>query len=221
MLVGSFLFTFCVLSLAWMTLIGGGQQRFSADPSFDPAPSLTVAPSASHDGASPRTEPTDKPAKPTTSPQTTATPASSASTRPTTGPTTTQTYVLVGGAYTSTEIPDGGSVSPSGDGVALTTDTDSTDPLRVTYSLDTSELPSGTTVASVAVRVCGEATDTSYEIDGPLGLSQSIRIGTPPESDGCWHLDAQAPTTLDVTVTVSSGTHLILRSVEYEVALAR
>ena len=97
----------------------------------------------------------------------------------------------MGGAYTSIEVPDGASVTPSGDGVSIVTGSDASDPLRVIYSLDPSELPAGSHVSSVAVRVCGEATGTNYEIDGPLGVSQSIRVGIPPESDGCWHLDAR------------------------------
>jgi hypothetical protein len=228
MLAGSFLFTFCVLSLAWLTLVGGGQPHFSADPSFAAAASLTPPPSSVHKTPAPSRQPTnpptDKPAKPTATADQTGTAEPSAVALPTAiasiGPISTQTYVLVGGAYSSTEIPDGGAVAPSGDGVALTTDTDNPDPLRVIYTLDPSDLQAGADVVAVAVRVCGEATGTNYEIDGPLGLSQSIRVGTPPEGDGCWHLDAQAPTNLAVTVTASMGTHLLIRSVEYEVSVA-
>src|SRR3954452_10183264 len=168
MLVGSFMFTFCVLSLAWLTLVGSGQQRVSGDPTVvSPAPSLTAPPSANvktpMPGASGATE---KPGKPTSSPQ----PSSSSvpsTLKPSFGSTTTETYVLVGGAYTATEIPDGGSITPSGGGVALVTSTEADDRLRVTYGLDASELPAGVSVVRVAVRVCGEATGTNYEIDGP------------------------------------------------------
>jgi hypothetical protein len=73
----------------------------------------------------------------------------------------------------------------------------------------------------VAVRVCGDATGTPYELDGPQGTSQSIRVSLPPESDGCWHLDAEAPFDLTVAVVASGGARVEIRSVEYALTLAR
>jgi hypothetical protein len=227
MVAGSFLFTFGVLGLGWMTFVGGGQ-RVSADPSYATAvPSLTARPTAGHTTHAPTAPPaeaSDRPGeRPSERPSAGASPSATASpnSTPSTRPVYIQTYVLVGGAYTSTEIPDGASISPSGDGVALVTDPDTADRLRVVYTLDDTELPAGADVVAVAVRVCGSATGASYEIDGPLGTSQSIRVATPPESDGCWHLDAQAPEDLSVTLSVGGGSELRVSSVEYEVSLAR
>ena len=75
MLAGSFLFTFCVLSLAWLTLVGGGQRGLGADPSFEAtAPSLTPPPSSPHKTKAPSEQPTVKPGKPTPSAEPTVTP---------------------------------------------------------------------------------------------------------------------------------------------------
>jgi hypothetical protein len=227
MLLGSFLFTFSVLALGWMTLLGGGQPRPAASsmPSASPAssaqprPQPSITPPATGDAPT-SAEPTASPASTVTASATaTATPAPTLA--PTPQSTTSQTYVLVGAAYTSSEIPDRASIEPSGDGIALVTSTDDSDPLRVTYALDNSELPAGAHVLRAAVRVCGDATGTPYELDGPLGTSQSIVVSLPPESDGCWHLDAEAPFDLTVAVVASGGARVEIRSVEYALTLAR
>ncbi len=92
----------------------------------------------------------------------------------------------------------------------------------VTYQLDPSQLPVGALVLHVEVAVCGEVGGGgSYEIDGPLGVSQTVLSSVLPASDGCWHLASDAPSDLSVTVKATNGSRVSVTTVAYTVTTDR
>ncbi len=218
MLVGSFLTTFVLLATVWLTMVG---QPVAPGPTTTPPAELIVPETTRLASARPDSKPSRSP---TSSPDRTIAPtdAPGSPAADASAPAgVTRTYVVGSSAFASSDVPDGATITPLNDAIALETAPGTTDALRVTYVLDAADLPLDATVLLARVKVCGEATGSTYEIDGPSGASESIIVSQPPEGDGCWHLSSTSPTQLSVSVSATDGTRVVVRSVEYTVTFAR
>ena len=125
-----------------------------------------------------------------------------------------QTFAISGGAYAASDVPNGATITPVGDGVTLQAPADATDSLLVVYSPDASTMPAGSTVATAAVRVCGSGSGT-FEIAGPIGATPQTYESTPPSADGCWNFSVTAPSNLDVTISAMPGGEVHIDLVEF------
>jgi hypothetical protein len=242
MLVGSFLITFALLSALWML-----SARFlqapapTAVPTGTPYYELVATPPPATDVPAPTptdqptTAPTDldTPAPETTTPTVAPTPSGPPATPvplrtpppsfalPSPGAGETQTIVVAGNAYSSSQVPDGGSIKQSGDGIVLETTTNAPDVLWVTYTLDAAALPPGAVVEKVDTRVCGQGDGQFWEVYGPVGSTPTEQEVSQPEADGCWHFTDAPGDDLSVIVSTMLESTMYIETVEYTVTLAQ
>ena len=138
----------------------------------------------------------------------------------------TQTFVVSGGAFVSSDVPDGGSISPSRDGIVLETMATSTDALSVNYQLDPELLPVGRTIIKFDAQICGEGQGQSWEVSGPVGSTPTDYASAPPDADGCWHFSgvpaSDAPTNdMAVTASTTLESQLYIERVVYAVTFGQ
>jgi len=242
MLIGSFALTFALLSALWMV-----SARFLQGPAPTAAPTgtpyyelvATPPPATPEPTPAPTEAPTPEPTAVETpaqeSPRVTAAPTLSGPSAtpvplrtpppsfvlPSLGATDTQTIVVSGSAYTSSQVPDGASIVQSGDGIVLETTTNSPDALWVTYNLDAAALPPGAVVEKVDARVCGQGAGQFWELYGPVGSNPTEYEVSQPEADGCWHFTDAPGDDLSVIVATMLESTLYIETVEYTVTLAQ
>jgi hypothetical protein len=232
MLVGTFLITFGMLSVMWLTMAGNPDGKAAASPSHVPSPApaaaaaaaSTVSPAPTHGRPHASPTPSVVPSPTATAGATSSQPAAapSAASSSTPSAANTSTHFVTGGDYVTSQVPNGGSVEAAGQGVVVQAPRTGTLATSVTYQLDSAQLPVGALVLRAEVLVCGGVSGGStYEIDGPSGVSQTILSSVAPESDGCWHLESVAPSDLQVQVKATLGSRISVTTVEYMVTTDR
>ena len=239
MLIGSFLITFTLLLTGWMILSG---RPLYADPAALPTPSLsppaapvetsaapveTTAPMSSPPPSqTPTALPTPTPTSPPTStpspsPVPMRTPPTSLEPLPSGSPGLTQTFVVAGSDFTSSEVPSNGRLVRNGDVAVLQTSTDSSDVLWVIYKLDPSALPAGVVIHSVDALICGRGTGDFWEVYGPTGSEPTEYEVVPPSVDGCWHFEDAPTTDMSVIAATMLDSQLVVERVEFTIIFAR
>ena len=226
-LLASFLLTFALLSSVWMLASGRPDPAPAtlvptATPSTAATPALTGAPTQSPRKSARNPTPT-RPPTPTAAPTPTApadpSPALAASPTltPAGSPTQTQSFVVSGGAFISSDVPDGGSVVPSSDGVLLTTSATSSGTLSVTYQLDPQLLPPGARVRKVETTVCGNGRGQSWNVSGPSGTWPADYSSVPAGADGCWHFSGTAGSDASVIASTTLDSQLFIGKIVFTV----
>jgi hypothetical protein len=240
LLLGSFLLTFALLSVVAMVSLGQPGATLEPTPSHSPyytlfatpppatptpTPQATVVPtpvpSANPDATPQETPaPPPTPVAPSTTPVPLRTPAPSFAI-PTTAGAETQVLVVAGADFVESQVPDGGSITPSEDGIVIQTTENSPDALWVTYRPDLAELPAGAQVLKVDTRVCGQGTGQFWEQYGPVGSNPNEYEVAQPEADGCWHFTDAPADDLSVIASVMLQSSLYVEKVEYTVTFVR
>ena len=186
-------------------------------PSASPSTVSTAAPST----AAPSADPLPSPVSTGFSPPPLRTALPSVIDLPSTTPGSTETYVVVGSAYVSSDVPSNGRLATNGDKAMLETTSTSSDALWVTYMLDPGQLPVGAVINSVDVAICGRGEGTFWEVYGPPGSEPHEYEVIQPEADGCWHF-ADAPTSdLSVLAGTMLDSRLLIERVEYTITFAQ
>lgn len=200
LLLGSFMLTFALLSVVAMVSLGRPGAAAQPTPSRSPYSMASQTPAPS----TPSSEPTLAPI---------------ATIEPTPAATgfATQVVVVAGAAFVESQVPDGGSINPAGDGIVIETTQDGPDSLWVTYRLDPAELPAGAQVLNVDTRVCGNVAGQSWDLSGPLGGTPTEYRTSQPDADGCWHFTDAPADDVSVTASVTLVSSLSIDKVEFTV----
>jgi hypothetical protein len=132
-------------------------------------------------------------------------------------PADIQSFVVSGGAFVSSDVPEGGSVVPSSDGVLLATSATSSDTLSVTYQLDPQLVPAGERVEKVETTVCGEGRGASWNVSGPSGSWPADYSNVPAGADGCWHFSGASGSDAAVIASTSLESQLFISKIVFTV----
>jgi hypothetical protein len=240
LLIGSFLITFSLLiSVAMFSFGWSPFAPATAPPTAEPTAVTIVEPTpepvatplpTSESTATTEPVPTDTQAPtatpiplptPSWSPAPLRTPPPSLTPGESTVPGATQTFVVNGIAFSSSDVPANGQLVQSGDGVILQTTDDSADALWVTYVLDPANLPPGSVINNVDVRICGEGDGDFWEVYGPPGSEPDEYEVLPPEADGCWHFTGAPGDDLSVIAGTMLESRLYVERVEFTITFAQ
>ena len=250
-LVGSFLLTFTLLVSVWMVAFGGFSKAAEpiATPRHTPYYTLAATPPPPTATLTPTPTPTPKPTpKPTPVSTGTHAPTGRPTVAPSSsGPAATfdgtpaplrtppgsfvaptfnagdqtQTVAVYGSKFVFSQVPDGGKITPQGDGIIISTTSSSSDALWVTYRLDPSVLPAGAVISSVNAKICGQGAGQFWEAYGPVGSTPTEYEARPPDADGCWHFTDAPPTDISVIASTMLDSQMYIDRIEFTVTFSQ
>jgi hypothetical protein len=179
---------------------GGGSNPSVPASSATPDPTLPPSPVAS--------------APTTPSP----TPPATGNSSPRPSPGTVLTIVVPGTAASDVQdYVDGVVFTP--DGSALRIDSKRPANRRFSYELRPGDLPAGTKLSRLDLKVCGTAKGDFWEIYGPDGADPyEIEVGQ-PEADGCWHFNGGTGDGSAIDLYINGNTHMRIDRLVYTVTV--